>query len=437
MKLFDNLFSAKVLEGIYDETMSMEELEEIFLNEKEDFSLEDWLKQENLSLEEVEEKRITWQKELIHLGEKFQFNLDDSFQTCISISEVEVYTKDLGRLLRLYLPEQGSLLQAQSKQSTDEFIFAMDQFEEVEKNLSIIESLSESWNFIVPQLFKKNQVSLPKTNVSTKELWNITKIFTDKLKGNGVFLYNLETLISDLNSYESLRKVAPLYLYQIIVNHVSRLQTNKDISVNLESLFRYKHYEIDKDNGKNFHKNRDYLRLFAQLCSLFEKDNSVNIPLSQWGFMKLSNLLEFDRSETEVKSTCVVPFFDVFMEDSLFSCIKDKEAESIVKETWGFSLKQVRYFQSQPVFHSALDEISAYLNKNALQYYEKYLNYKVEQIEELCQEIYFFSGAQKMRKPKSERELKLFLSVIYLGLLELKDYFGKEYLILGLIGIFR
>lgn len=437
MKLFDNLFSKEILEGIYDETMSMEELEELFEQEKEGFDLESWLKQENLCLEELEEKRMCWQKSLVSLAEEFQFNSTNHYSICKNISEIDCYSKGLGEFLRLYLPEQGNLLKNSSSDVTEDFIFSLEQFEETEKNLSIIESLAESWEFISPQLLMKNTVTLPKTNVNFKEILNICRSFLGKPLNIGVFQYNVQTFLSDLNFYEPLRKIAPLYLYQLIVNHLSRLQKNKDVTVNLESLFRYKQYEINVDNGKNFQKNRDYIHLFSRLCSLFEKDNSVNIPLSQWGFMKLSNLLEFDRSETEMKSTCIVPFFDTMIEDSFFSTLHITDGEPVLSEMWGFSLKQVQYFQSQQVFHSALDGISTFLNKNALVFHMKYLESEKEQIEELCKEIYFLSAAQKIRKPKSDRELKLFFATIYLGLLDLKDYFGKEYLVLGLIGMFR
>lgn len=439
MKLFENLFSKEELEWINDETMSMEELEELFFDASEDMDIDTWLKQENLSFEELGEKRKTWQKKLLQLAEQFQFNLSDPYGICKEISCVEYYTKELGEFLRLFLAEQGTLLSDSCTEVEVDFIFALPQFEEVERNLSIIEFLAKEWAFFFPQLFEKISVDLPQTNVSTDEIWKITKSFTEKTEKYDTFLHNMESLMSDINNFEPLRKIAPLYIYQVIVKHSSRLQKNKDLTLDLETLFRFKEYEIDQNNGKNFNKSRRYIHLFSELCNLFEKDNMVNIPLSQWGFMKISNLLEFDRGDIELKSTCVVPFFDILLEDSLFSCYEEKEVEAVLEKIWGFSLKKVRYFQSQLAFHPALEGISAYLNENPLIYHEKYLAYcgDTKKIEELCKEIYFFSVAQKIRKPKSDRELKLYCATIYLGLLELNDYFAKEYLVLSLIQKFR
>lgn len=441
MEYLDEL-DDEILDAIFDESMSYEELEELFFNNDEDNDvdfLETWLKKENLTYDEAKEQRNEKQKRLLDLAKQFQFPLENKFEACKRISEQENFTSDLEEFLCLFLSEQGNLLNPNPELSEKELIidYALDceEYQKTKSCLDLVESLRQHWLNLKPLLLSDKEASIPRSNVTTEELIKLyCSVFADT-NPSEIFKYNMEIILGDINRLESYRKIAPLYIYQIIINHTSRLKKNKDIVINLKSLWNYKDYEIQKDNGKNFKQNRKNLEFFERLCSLFQKDTSVNILLNRWGFMLLSNLVDFHRSELEFKLDSVFPCFDKILDVSLFSCCINTEDEAVLLKETGYSLKKVEYYQSVPSYEVMLDKISQYMNENALTLLEFIIDEKP--MKTICTDILLESKLKKSERPISQRELDLCLCTINLGLLEIVDYFAKEHIVLGLINIFR
>lgn len=437
----------ELLEAIFDKSVSNEELEELFFsiadeNEENDVDLlETWLEQENLTYDNAVKQRGDKITRLLELAREFEFPLEHSFQTCKKISEQDYFTEELEEFLSLFLSEQRNLLKPNEELSEKElmkdYAFLYPDYQKTRNALSVIESLRQNWMIHKSKLNKKFESDLPTSNVVKEELLKIyTSVFGTK-KITEFFDYNLDVLLGEINSHESIRKVAPLYIYQVIIKHNSRLQTSKDIVFNPKSLWCYKKYELQRDNGKNFNKNRLYLTFFERLCTLFQKDIIVNIPLSRWGFMLLSNLVDFQRSELEDKSESVFPYFDNLVETSFFSCFGNAEKEAELLHETGYSLKQVSYFQSEHSYQPGLERISQYMNQNALSLLQSLEDAKFTHIKNICVDILIQSKLKKKEKPASQREIDLYLCSINIGLLDLVDYFAQEYLVLGLLNIFR
>ena len=49
-------------------------------------------------------------------------------------------------------------------------------------------------------------------------------------------------------------------------------------------------YKIDKDNGKNFNNYLEYLQLYVGLCEYYSKYHNIARELSNYCFLKYSNL---------------------------------------------------------------------------------------------------------------------------------------------------
>lgn len=442
---YDEFLEDEVIDGIFDETMSYEELEELYFEldgeKAPENTLEDWLNEEKLTFEEGVEVMNRESGRLTALAEGFSVSLEDSFQVCKRISEEERYEVKLQEFLQIFLPEQGILrkksAEIEEKDRLTDYAMAREERERTKYSLSLMESLQQNWLALKPELLKQEQQGILTSNITLEELEKVYYEAFSDVKTGEILKYNLEVLLVDLNQWSGVRKIAPLYIYQVVVNHRSRLQKNKDISIDLKALWAYKEYGIDCDNGKNFKNNRKYIHFFRKLCDLFRKDSMVNISLSLWGFMLLSNLVDFQRAELEDKLQAVCPYLDELVENSFFSCYSNREEEAVLLKETGYSLEKVSYFQTVPRYSDALEKISSYMNKNSLLLLEKITEENAEPMKVICGEILMNSDLKKGERPKKQRELDLFLCAINLGILDIVDYFAKEYVVLGLLNMFR
>lgn len=438
-------FEKELFDAVFDKSMSYEELEELFfsmeLEEYEENFLDMWLEKENLTYEQGLEQRNHQRDRLIQLGNQFDFPLDNPFISCKKVSELEVFTGDLEEFLSLFLFEQGHLLKpdeslSEKEQLTD-YALSCTEYQKIKNSLSVVDSLRQNWMIQKPKLVAKLESDIPNSNVKREELLKVYSSIFGITNATEEFLYNLDVMIGEINRIEAFRKIAPLYVYQVLVKHNKRLQTNKDMAIKQKSLWTYQEYEIYKDNGKNFNKNRLYLNLFERLCTVFQKDTTVNIPLCRWGFMMLSNLVEFQRYELEDKLTSVFPLMDEIIDVSLFSCFSYPYTGAVVLKDTGYSLKQVEYFQTVSAYRIGLEKVAQYMNENAANLLETLEKEEFTNIKKICADILFQCKLKKAEKPNTQRELDLFLCCINLALQDIADYFAKEYLVLGLLNMFR
>lgn len=433
-----------VLEAIFDPSMSYEELEELLFSTEEENSvdlLETWLERENISYEQGLKQREAKKKRLLELGEQLDFPLDSPYKTCKQVSTMEEFTGDLEEFLTLFLSEQGNLLQEETeiseKEQLTDYAFSYDDYQETKHLFSVVVSLQQNWKIQKSKFADKSEKVIPPSNVEREELVKIyASVFRPKSMTD-IFQYNLDVLLEDINGSDAIRKIAPLYIYQAVVKHNSRLHKNQNVQIDIKSLWTFKKYEINEDNGKNFTKNRQYLSFFERLCTLFEKDTSVNISLSRWGFAMISNLVEFQRSELEDKLEGVFPYLDKILEVSFFSAYGEVETVAEVLKDTGYSRKQVSYFQSTINYRQGLEKVALYMNENPVFFLETWENEDFRNPKNLCIEILKKSKLKKEEKPNSQRELDLYLCSINIGLLDIQDYFAKEYLVLGLLEMFR
>lgn len=104
---------------------------------------------------------------------------------------------------------------------------------------------------------------------------------------------NLHHFIGITKQAEEYRQIVPLFLFQLMVRHTRRLAEKENLEVSLKSLWSYKGYQMEKDNGKNYKQYKLYIKLFSKLCKLYHKDEEVDLELCRYGFCAVSNLSDW------------------------------------------------------------------------------------------------------------------------------------------------
>lgn len=94
---------------------------------------------------------------------------------------------------------------------------------------------------------------------------------------------NLQYFLMEARNNDLIEKIIPFYLFQVMVRHTNRLAQNPDFQIVPASLWKYKEYEITKNNGKNFNKYERCIGLFQKLCKLYKNDPHIDIALCRYG----------------------------------------------------------------------------------------------------------------------------------------------------------
>ena len=78
---------------------------------------------------------------------------------------------------------------------------------------------------------------------------------------------NLQYFLMEARNNDLIEKIIPFYLFQVMVRHTNRLAQNPDFQIVPASLWKYKEYEITKNNGKNFNKYERCIGLFQKILN--------------------------------------------------------------------------------------------------------------------------------------------------------------------------
>ena len=122
---------------------------------------------------------------------------------------------------------------------------------------------------------------------------------------------NLSAVKNAIGSLTGFDKIVPFVYFQLLVRNANKMLSKEDYSFNPKSIFIYKNYTIDSDNGKNFDRYTDYCTLYADLCDLFPKSDK---ELCDVCFLLTSNL--GDWIAENIDSDCLPLYFGSYY-DSL------------------------------------------------------------------------------------------------------------------------
>ena len=122
---------------------------------------------------------------------------------------------------------------------------------------------------------------------------------------------NLSAVENAIGGLAGFDEIAPFVYFQLLVRNANKMLNKEDYFFNPKSIFIYKNYTIDKDNGKNFDRYTDYCALYADLCDLFPKSDK---ELCDVCFLLTSNL--GDWIAENIESDCLPLYFGSYY-DSL------------------------------------------------------------------------------------------------------------------------
>ena len=108
-----------------------------------------------------------------------------------------------------------------------------------------------------------------------------------------ILMDNITLLCNNLANDKELMTVAPLFVYQVVSKHKSRLCSADNFYFDITKLWAYKPYQIETDNGKNFNNLTSLFYFFLDLCDHFSKNPAVDIGFSCYIFSELSNICEW------------------------------------------------------------------------------------------------------------------------------------------------
>ncbi|MBE6069689.1 MAG: hypothetical protein E7211_18660 [Clostridium lundense] len=243
---------------------------------------------------------------------------------------------------------------------------------------------------------------------------------------------NIASLIQTARANDALRSIEPLFLYRALTRHAQRLQKDDAPQFDMEALWRYQHYQLEEDNGKNYRACVRYLSLFASLCSMFADEPDVDAELCLYGFDHLSNLGHFYRTlDGEGRMLDFDPELDDIFLKFPFSCFEHGYGDNVVLERSGLSMRELeRYLAAKNHRRScALDRVAKTMNRDLIELTTRFLETELDQVKELCEEILSSADLPLAQQPANKKERTLLLAAIDNALMEAQDDWAADYLI--------
>lgn len=256
-------------------------------------------------------------------------------------------------------------------------------------------------------------------------------IFDFPQKGHSdILLRNLSGYIQSAAASPLLKSIEPLLLFRLLTKHQSRMCTVLDLNVSLSALWKRDDQQIDRNNGRNFKQCRQNLRLFKNLCQLYQNDETVDIPLCWYGLDQITVLGGFYREHISTgweyagsdSEYSFIPTVEEMVEDALFSCFPGGYEDNVVLMESNITPKELDQFrQSEETPNlGALDKISDYMNARTVDLANQMAHAAPEEVKTLCRDILEQSGIKY--RPKSPHETELFLAAINGGLMDCQDW---------------
>lgn len=369
------------------DTISQDEFEEIMLEvleEEEKYSLEDYLHMLQMSGDELKEYINNIKKQYPKL---FRYGKE---RICLC-RELEKAKRDSDLyLICLLLCDDGILTEIdyiteKNLRSFAKYIFDVKNVEqEIEKR----RTMHRKWKQLLQKLYEyDNSTSVHDSAViDHNAIFNVYRDIYPLNKIGPYLMQNLETLAVTVSA-PPLNEIAPLYVYQMLTKHISRLNKNEGLQVNQESLWKYQQYQIDFDNGKNFKANAKSIELFLDLCKLFADSPAVDILLCQYGFIQLSNLYRFYEENCLKDGEFLIEPLESWMLEHPFSCYPNGDEDAFVYRRSGISYLKYRRFRRSPAKKESLEYIFCTMVEREDEFVQRFLDADEAGTAALCEEI--------------------------------------------------
>ena len=381
---------------------------------------------------------------------------EQRFELCVRLWEKAKEDPSLAllRLQSYLICDTGLLLDPDTEErdwERDALCWKTIQKEAEELYVYLVDRRQKAWRFsqVLEEIGRVKQT--PPPGETAERLEQVVDAFLKNLPlrgqgDRGILSDNVDALLHLADSSQALHALKPLFLYRVLTRHGKRLQTVRDLRIDLRALWNPVEYRIDRDNGKNVQSYQHQLALFEALYGMFASDAQVDAPLNLYGFSRLSNLGEFYLMQCPEKKQ-VLPFdpsVELIFVESLcqYSCFPRGAEDNVLQREGGISQRKLQQFERNLDVRvgavklkgkrlrrkAALKGIAAEMDRDAEQLVEQFRVAAPEQVEGLCREILERSALPEQQMPQSPEERSIFLAWINQKLMEAVDELAWQYL---------
>ena len=354
-------FEEFVYRDFIGEAISQGEFEEMMLEvleEEERYSLEEYLDMLELSQTALQAYLSEIREQYPQL---FSFG-KERFYLCRELGK-EKKVCDI-HLISLLLCDDGILAEVDMLNEENIRSFAKYVFDvkRVETELEERRAIHQKWKRLLQELYAYDD-RLPvdcEAIIDHEEILNVYREVFPQNKIGSYLVQNLEALAVTASTPPFLA-IAPLYIYQMLTKHISRLNKNEGLQVKQSSLWKYQQYQIDFDNGKNFKANVRNIQLFLGLCEVFAEYPEVDLKLCQYGFIQLSNLYAFYEANFPEETVFAVDSLEEWILTHPFSCYSGGHEDAVMYRKSGISYLKYRRFRRSSANKESLEHIFCHI----------------------------------------------------------------------------
>lgn len=260
------------------------------------------LKQNNLTFAEAKQQAQHFRKKFYALLAKYSIRSQNLVVICCDLME-RIYQKvdnpDLQYLYLCVMTNFGMLISTDPDRTEEQLIRNYFNQQEALQELTDF-CKSQNKNLIkYHELLKHLKKPIKVKNIEYEEefdwLYHITiqHTFLYESADSEIYKDNLNTLLTYVNSDETLRFVKPYIIFAVLARKTGMMQNRPHFMPNLKAILQYQDYNIYKDNGKNFNRYQSELELYDHLQRSYIDDNDVDMELCDFCFANLSPLSEW------------------------------------------------------------------------------------------------------------------------------------------------
>lgn len=265
--------------------------------------LDELLKQNHLTFDEVKQKVKQFKEKFYSLLSKYSISNRNLVATCYDLMECISQQPDNADLQYLYfciMTDFGLLndINAHDRTEEQEIRNYLEQNKLVQELESFLKSQSNSsrkLNELREYLKKPIQLKHIECTEESDLLYQMTiqHTFLYGSIGNEIYKDNLNALLMYINSDEKIKPVKPYVIFAVLAKKTGMMQKREHFIANLKAVFQYQDYNIYRDNGKNFNQYQSELELYDHLQRSYIDDDDVDIELCDFCFANLSPLSEW------------------------------------------------------------------------------------------------------------------------------------------------
>lgn len=268
-----------------------------YINEQADqyVELDELLKQNHLTFDEVKKKIKQFKEQFYSLISKYSISSQNLVATCYDLMEHIKRQPDNLDLQYLYfcvMTDVGLLNKVLGERTEEQEIRNyLRQRESIQELTEFLESQIESirkYQELLEYLKKSIKIKNAECEEESDFLYHLTIQHTflhDGIK-NEVYKDNLKSLLIHINSDEKLKPFKPYIIFAVLARKTGMMQNRKHFMPNLKAIFQYQEYNILKDNGKNFNQYQSELELYDHLRRAYLEN--ADIDFCDYCFANLS-----------------------------------------------------------------------------------------------------------------------------------------------------